>query len=44
LKILATTPHHIEGWLHVDLPQRVAQLGYPLTTITASHAASVGAS
>jgi hypothetical protein len=42
--ILSTLPSHVSHWLHVDLPQRVAQLGYPLTTITASHAASVGAS
>jgi hypothetical protein len=25
----------VSHWLHVDLPSRVANLGYPLTTITA---------
>ena len=41
--ILSTLPHHVSHWLHIDLPQRIAQLGYPLTTVTASnptHAAS----
>jgi uncharacterized membrane-anchored protein len=38
--ILSTLPSHVSHWLHVDLPQRVAQLGYPLVTVTASHAAS----
>ncbi len=32
--IIATTPHHIEGWLHADLPHRAAHLGLPVTTIT----------
>ena len=31
--IIATTPHHIEGWLHVDLPHRASHLGLPVTTI-----------
>lgn len=35
--ILATTPHTIAGWLHVDLPHRVAHLGLPLTTVTGQH-------
>jgi uncharacterized membrane-anchored protein len=35
--ILSTLPHHVSHWLHVDLPQRIAQLGYPLTRITPSH-------
>ncbi len=30
--VLATAPHHIEGWLHVDLPHRVAHFGLPVTT------------
>jgi uncharacterized membrane-anchored protein len=34
--ILETPPSHISHWLHVDLPQRLAHLGYPLTTVTAS--------
>jgi uncharacterized membrane-anchored protein len=38
--ILSTLPSHVSHWLHVDLPQRVAQLGYPLVTVTAEHAAS----
>ena len=41
--ILSTLPSHVSHWLHVDLPQRVAQLGYPLKTVTANHAASVPA-
>lgn len=36
--ILSTLPSHVSHWLHVDLPSRVADLGYPLTTITPSHA------
>jgi uncharacterized membrane-anchored protein len=32
--ILSTLPAHVSHWLHTDLPQRVAELGYPLTTIT----------
>jgi hypothetical protein len=35
--ILSTLPSHVSHWLHVDLPSRVANLGYPLTTITAKH-------
>jgi uncharacterized membrane-anchored protein len=35
--ILETPPSHFSHWLHVDLPQRVAHLGYPLTTVTATH-------
>jgi uncharacterized membrane-anchored protein len=34
--ILETPPSHLSHWLHVDLPQRLAHLGYPLTTVTAS--------
>ena len=40
--ILSTLPHHVSHWLHVDLPQRIAQLGYPLTTVTASVPARSG--
>jgi hypothetical protein len=32
--ILGTLPSHVSHWLHLDLPQRLAQLGYPLTTVT----------
>src|SRR3954451_15562740 len=32
--IIATTPHHIEGWLHVDLAHRAAHLGLPVTALT----------
>ena len=35
--ILETFPSHVSHWLHVDLPERVAQLGYPLKTVTATH-------
>lgn len=35
--ILETPPSHVSHWLHVELPQRIAHLGYPLTTIEASH-------
>jgi hypothetical protein len=35
--ILETPPHHVSHWLHIDLPVRVAQLGYPLTTVAATH-------
>ena len=35
--ILETIPAHVSHWLHVDLPQRLAGLGYPLTTIPATH-------
>jgi hypothetical protein len=34
--ILETFPAHVSHWLHVDLPQRLAGLGYPLTTIPAT--------
>ncbi len=40
--ILATTPHRIEGWLHVDLPHRVAHLGLPVTTVIPDHMAGNG--
>ena len=35
--ILETLPSHVSHWLHVDLPQRLVHLGYPLTTVTATH-------
>ncbi len=35
--ILSTLPHHVSHWLHVDLPSRVADLGLPVRTVTASH-------
>ncbi|HSR95062.1 MAG TPA: hypothetical protein VLK56_09375 [Solirubrobacterales bacterium] len=35
--ILETLPSHVSHWLHVDLPERVAGLGYPVTTVTATH-------
>jgi uncharacterized membrane-anchored protein len=34
--ILETIPAHVSHWLHLDLPERVAHLGYPLTTVTAT--------
>jgi hypothetical protein len=33
--ILSTLPTHVSHWLHLDLPKRVAHLGYPVTTVTA---------
>jgi uncharacterized membrane-anchored protein len=39
--IIATAPHHIEGWLHVDLPHRAAHLGLPVTTVTGTAAMDV---
>ena len=35
--ILETPPSHVSHWLHVDLPNRVAHLGYPLKTVAATH-------
>ena len=35
--ILATAPHDIEAWLHIDLPHRVAHLGLPVTTVSRQH-------
>jgi uncharacterized membrane-anchored protein len=32
--ILSTLPSHVSHWLHIDLPRRVGELGYPLTTVT----------
>ena len=37
--ILETPPSHVSHWLHVDLAERVAHLGYPLTTVMASQLA-----
>jgi hypothetical protein len=34
---LETIPAHVSHRLHVDLPQRMSNLGYPLTTIPAAH-------
>jgi uncharacterized membrane-anchored protein len=36
--MLSTLPSHVSHWLHIALPERIAQLGYPLTTVTATHA------
>jgi uncharacterized membrane-anchored protein len=35
--ILETLPAHVSHWLHVDLPDRIAHLGYPLRTVNATH-------
>jgi uncharacterized membrane-anchored protein len=34
--IIETPPSHFSHWLHVDLPHRVSELGYPLTTVAAT--------
>jgi hypothetical protein len=34
--ILETPPRHVSHWLHVDLPARIAHLGYPLTAVPAT--------
>src|SRR5882757_9471492 len=34
--ILETPPAHLSHWLHVDLPQRVAQLGLPTEAVAAA--------
>jgi uncharacterized membrane-anchored protein len=36
--ILETPPSHISHWLHVDLPHRIAELGYPTQTVAAATA------
>jgi len=35
--MLATHPHGVSSWLHVDLPHRIARLGLPVTTLTTEH-------
>ncbi len=35
--LLSTLPSHVSHWLHVDLPKRVGELGYPVTTVTPDH-------
>ena len=34
--ILETPPAHLSHWLHVDLPQRVAELGLPTEAVSAA--------
>jgi len=34
--ILEIPPSHVSHWLHVDLRDRIAHLGYPLTTVVAT--------
>jgi uncharacterized membrane-anchored protein len=36
--ILETPPSHISHWLHVDLPHRISELGYPTETVAAATA------
>jgi uncharacterized membrane-anchored protein len=38
--IVAMVPHGPLAWLHLDLPHRIAHLGLPLTTVSASRAAA----
>ncbi len=33
--ILETPPSHISHWLHLDLPHRISELGYPTETVAA---------
>jgi uncharacterized membrane-anchored protein len=40
--ILSTLPHHVSHWLHVDLPSRLAELGYPVMTVTAKQRGDSG--
>ncbi len=35
--ILETPPRHVSHWLHVDLPERIRQLGVPMQTVNATH-------
>ena len=35
--ILETPPSHVSHWLHADLGERIGHLGYPLTTVIATH-------
>ena len=39
--LLSTLPHRVSHWLHADLPQRVAHLGLPVTTVVAREQAAV---
>jgi uncharacterized membrane-anchored protein len=38
--ILAMVPHGPLAWLHLDLPHRIAHLGLPLTTVSATRASA----
>ena len=35
--IIETPPTHFSHWLHVDLPERIKQLGVPVQAVNASH-------
>ena len=34
--IIETPPSHISHWLHVDLPHRISELGYPTVAVPAT--------
>jgi uncharacterized membrane-anchored protein len=34
--IIETPPNHFSHWLHVDLPHRISELGYPTETVAAT--------
>lgn len=34
--IIETPPSHMTHWLHIDLPERIQQFGYPVTVVSAA--------